>query len=125
MNQIKTTKAQSAEGLLSQAIETNGLIFSAGFIHITPEGSMVEGTTEEKFKVVMSNVTAVLEEAGVSLNDVVKVTLYVTDISILADLNKLYVTYFSEPLPAREAICVKALPLGASIEMSVVARKKI
>jgi 2-iminobutanoate/2-iminopropanoate deaminase len=123
MKEIKTTKAQSAVGLLSQAIEVNGLIFTAGFIHVKPDGLIVEGTTEDKLKQVMTNIEEVLTAGGSSLNDIVKATIYVTDMSILRDFNKLYVTYFSEPFPVREAVCVKELPLGASIEISVVAKK--
>lgn len=120
---VKTEKAQSAVGLLSQAIEVNGLIFTAGFIHVKPDGSMVEGSTEEKLKQIMTNIEEVLKADDSSLNDIVKATIYVTDMSILGDFNKLYVTYFSEPLPAREAVCVKELPLGANIEISVIAKK--
>lgn len=121
--EVKTNNAQSAPGLLSQALIANGLIFTAGFIHLTPDGKLVDGSVEDRFKQVMKNIEEVLKEANTSLNDIVKVTIYVTDISILKDLNKLYVTYFSEPYPVREAVCVKELPLGASIEISVVAIK--
>ena len=121
--EVKTNNAQSAPGLLSQALITNGFIFTAGFIHLTPDGKLVDGSVEDRFKQVMKNIEEVLKEANASLNDIVKVTIYVTDISILKDLNKLYVTYFSEPYPVREAVCVKELPLGASIEISVVATK--
>lgn len=121
--EVKSATAQSAPGLLSQAIEVSGFVFTSGFIHVTPDGKMVDGTTEEKLDRVMKNIKQVLKAADCSLNDVIKVTIYVTDISILPDFNKKYVTYFSEPLPAREAVCVAALPLGSSIEMSVVARK--
>lgn len=124
MKEIKTIKAQSAPGLLSQAIEVNGLIFTAGFIHVTPDGEMVEGSTEQKLDRIMTNIEETLKAAGASLDDIVKVTIYVTDMSILGDLNKKYVTYFSEPFPAREAVCVKELPLGAEIEISVVAEKQ-
>ncbi|MFZ1720993.1 MAG: Rid family detoxifying hydrolase [Microgenomates group bacterium] len=124
MREIKTDKAQSAVGLLSQAIEVNGLIFTARFIHVKPDGSMVNGPTEDKLKQIMTNINEVLKAGGSSLNDIVKATIYVTDMSILGDFNKLYATYFSAPLPAREAVCVKELPLGASIEVSVIARKQ-
>jgi 2-iminobutanoate/2-iminopropanoate deaminase len=123
--EIKTPKAQSAIGLLSQALEVSGFIFTSGFIHVTPEGEVVDGSTEDKFKQVMQNIEEVLRVAGADLNDVIKVTIYVTDMALLPDLNKLYVTYFKEPLPVREAVCVKELPLGAKIEISVVAIKKI
>jgi 2-iminobutanoate/2-iminopropanoate deaminase len=121
---IKTEKAQSAVGLLSQALVANGFIFTCGFIHLTPDGKLVEGSTEDKFRQVMKNIEETLKVADVGLNDVVKVTIYVTDISIMPPLNKVYVTYFNEPMPVREAVCVKELPLGASIEISVVAVQK-
>lgn len=121
--EVKTDKAQSAKGLLSQALISGDFIFTAGFIHITPDGKMVEGTTEEKFRQVMTNIDEVLKAAGAELDDIIKATIYVTDISIVPDLNNLYVTYFKEPFPVREAVCVKELPLGASIEISVIAAK--
>lgn len=72
----------------------------------------------------MRNIENVLLEAGSSLDNIIKATLYVTDISMLGEINKLYVNYFKgDTLPAREAICVKELPMGAKIEMSVVAEK--
>ncbi len=120
--EVKTESAQSAKGLLSQALIVNGFIYTAGFIHLTADGKLVEGSVEDRFRQVMRNIEEVLKAANVDLNDIIKVTLYVTDISILAELNPLYVTYFQEPFPVREAVCVKALPLGASIEMSVIAK---
>lgn len=71
----------------------------------------------------MTNVNAILEAAGAGLNDIVKATIYVTDMSLLPELNEAYPSYFEEPFPAREAVCVKELPLGASIEISVVAHR--
>lgn len=71
----------------------------------------------------MKNISAILAEAGATLDNVLKVTMYVTDMSVMPDLNKVYPSYFAEPYPAREAVCVKELPLGASIEISVIAGK--
>ncbi len=122
--EVKTDKAQRAKGLLSQALISGDFIFTAGFIHITPDGKMVEGTTEEKFRQVMTNIEEVLKAAGAELDDIIKAAIYVTDMSIMPELNKLYVTYFKEPYPVREAVCVKELPLGANIEISVIATKK-
>lgn len=119
--QIKTDKAQSAPSLLSQALVSNGFVFTSGFIHLTPDGKLVEGSTEEKFGQVMKNISEVLKAANADMNDIIKATIYVTDMTILPELNKLYVSYFTEPYPVREAVCVKELPLGASIEISVVA----
>lgn len=122
--EVKTDKAQSAKGLLSQALISGDFIFTAGFIHMTPGGKMIEGSTEDKLRQVMSNIKEVLKAAGADMNDILKATIYVTDMAILGNINKLYITYFQEPYPVREAVCVKELPLGASIEISVIARKR-
>jgi 2-iminobutanoate/2-iminopropanoate deaminase len=121
---VSTDQAPSAPHILSQAIISNGLIFVAGQIHALPDNTLAGGTTEEKVEQVMKNIKAILEAAGADMDDIVKVTIYVTDMAIMPDLNKVYPTYFTEPFPAREAVCVKALPLGASIEMSVIAAQK-
>lgn len=119
--QVVAPNAQSAPKLLSQALISNGFVFTAGLIHVTPDGKLVEGSVEDKLNQVMKNLSEVLKAANVDFNNVVKVTIYVTDISILPKLNESYITYFSEPFPVREAVCVKELPLGASIEISMVA----
>jgi 2-iminobutanoate/2-iminopropanoate deaminase len=69
----------------------------------------------------MKNIQAILNAAGAGLDSIVKVTVYVTDMAVMPELNKIYPNYFSKPLPAREAVCVKELPNGASIEISVIA----
>ena len=71
----------------------------------------------------MKNLKGVLEKAGVTLADVVKTTIYVTDMSNYADVNEVYASYFSEPYPARETVCVKELPLGARLEIAMIASK--
>src|SRR3990167_3135904 len=121
---VETSKAPSAPGLLSQAVVSDGLIFVAGQIHNKPDGTMIESSTEDKVHQIMKNLQAILNEANADLRDVVKVNVYVTDIAELPKLNEVYKTYFTqEPLPVREAVCVKALPIGASIEMSLIASK--
>lgn len=122
-NKISTDKAPRADSILSQAIVSNGFIFVAGQIHNQPEGEMVRGAVEEKMSQIMKNIEAILKAAEASLDNIVKVTIYVTDMAQMPDLNKVYPTYFSEPFPAREAVCVKELPLGATIEISVIAAK--
>lgn len=121
--QISTQNAPSAPAFLSQAIVSNDLIFVAGQIHSEPDNSLVGETVEEKLAQIMKNITAILTAANATLDDIVKVTIYVTDMSMMPELNKAYPSYFIEPYPAREAVCVKELPLGASIEVSVVAEK--
>ena len=118
---VETPNAPQAPGLLSQAIVSNGLIFVAGQIHSTPDGKLIEGSTEEKVHQIMKNLSEILKAAGADLSNAVKVTVYVTDIAELPKLNEVYKTYFSDPQPAREAVCVKALPLGATIEISLIA----
>lgn len=121
---IETTESPAAPGLLSQAVISNRTIYVAGQIHNTSDGKLIEGSTEEKAHQVMKNLDAILKAAGADFGNVVKVNVYVTDISEMPKLNEVYKTYFTkEPLPVREAVCVKALPLGASIEMSLIASK--
>lgn len=119
--QITATGAPNATQVYSQAIKTNGLIFVSGQIHNTPDGVLLDGTPEEKLAQIFKNITAILAAADATLNDIVKVSIFVADIADLPQINAVYASYFEQPLPAREAVCVKALPLGATIEVSVVA----
>jgi 2-iminobutanoate/2-iminopropanoate deaminase len=118
-----TPDAPGAPAFLSQALISNGLVFVAGQIHALPDNTLVGDTTEEKVAQVMKNIAAILKAANATLDDIVKVVIYVTDMAVMPDLNKVYPSYFSEPYPVREAVCVNALPLGASIEISVIAEK--
>ena len=118
-----TNDAPGAPAFLSQAIESNGFIFVCRQVHVTSDNTLVGDTTAEKLAQIMKNIEAVLKAANATLDDIVKVVIYVTDLSIMPDFNKAYPTYFKEPFPVREAVCVKALPLGAEIEVSVVAEK--
>lgn len=120
---IETDKAPNAKAFLSQAIATDKLIFVSGQIYSTSDGQLVGTTVPEKVKQIMQNISEILKAADSDLNNVVKVTVYVTDMSQMKELNEVYPTYFSEPYPAREAVCVKELPLGATIEISVIASK--
>ncbi len=105
----------------SQAIIAGNFVFTQGSIYLTPEGNLLEGTIEEQIHQIMKNLQAILEEAGVSFVDVVKTTIYVTDMSLYKTVNEIYGSYFSDPYPAREAVCVSELPLGAKVEMSMIA----
>lgn len=125
MKEVKTSKAQSAKGLLSQGIVVNDLVFTAGFIHIDPQGQLETGTVEQKLARIMNNIKEVLIAADSNLDKVVKATIYVTAMGTLAELNKHWANYFGEILPVREAVCVKELPLQAEIEISVVAVRSV
>jgi 2-iminobutanoate/2-iminopropanoate deaminase len=120
---ITTDDAPKADHILSQAVVSNGFIFVAGQIHSKTDGTLVEGSTKDKVDQIMKNIAAILKAAEADLDDIVKVVIYVTDMAVMPELNEVYPTYFSEPFPAREAVCVKALPLGADIEISVIAAK--
>ena len=118
-----TTKAPQATGPFSQAVKDGNFIYTSGQIYLTPEGKLLEGTLEEQINQVMKNLQVILQEAGVTFSEVVKTTIYVTDMSIYGKVNEIYGTYMTEPYPAREVVCVKELPLGAKIEISMVAVK--
>jgi 2-iminobutanoate/2-iminopropanoate deaminase len=118
---VSTDKADSVP-FLSQGIISNGNIYLSGQIYIKPDGTMVEGSVKEKFDQIMVNVTEILKAADATLDNVVKVVVYVTDMAQMPELNEAYKSYFvNDPFPVREAVCVAALPLGATIEVSVVA----
>jgi 2-iminobutanoate/2-iminopropanoate deaminase len=121
--QISTDSAPRADHILSQGIVSNGNIYVAGQIHSNPEGVMVEGAVNEKVDQIMQNISAILKSAEASFDNIVKVVIYVTDMEQMPEINEVYPSYFKDPLPVREAVCVKALPLGATIEISVVAEK--
>lgn len=107
----------------SQAIIAGNFVFTQGSIYLTPEGKLLEGTIEEQIHQIMKNLSAILEAAGVSFVDVVKTTIYVIDMSIYGKVNEIYGSYLSDPYPARETVCVKELPLGAKVEISMIAVK--
>ena len=120
---IHTDKAPKATGPFSQAVVDGNLVYTSGQIYLTTEGKLLEGTLEEQIHQIMGNLKAVLEAAGVSFQNVVKTTIYVTDMGIYGKVNEIYGTYFSEPYPAREVVCVKELPLKAAVKISMVAIK--
>lgn len=107
---------------ISKFREANSLIYTSGQVYLS-DGKLLEGTYEEKVHQVMKNLDSILKEAGTSFNKVLKATIYVTDMANYVKTNEVYATYFSEPFPAREVVCVKELPLGAEVEISVVASK--
>lgn len=122
--QVSTDNAPRAEHILSQAVVSNGTIYVSGQIHQKPDGTVIEGSVQKKVDQIMQNIAAILQAAHADLDDIVKVVIYVTDMAQMSELNEVYPTYFTKPLPVREAIGVQALPLGATIEMSVVAAKE-
>ena len=119
---ISTGKAPSAIGSYSQAIQVGNLVYTSGQIPIDPAtGAFVEGGIKEQTRRSLLNVKAVLEEAGLTMGDVVKTTVFMADMNDFADMNSVYAEFFSEPYPARSAVAVKTLPKGALVEIEVVA----
>ena len=119
---INTTKAPAAIGPYSQAIKVGNLVFTSGQIPIDPAtGNFVEGGIKEQTRQSLTNVKAILEEAGLTMANVVKTTVFMADMADFADMNAVYAEFFAEPYPARSAVAVKTLPKGALVEIEVVA----
>ena len=122
MKVISTKKAPAAIGPYSQAIQVGNLVYTSGQIPIDPAtGAFAEGGIKEQTRQSLTNVKAILEEAGLSMSDVVKTTVFMADMGDFADMNAIYAEFFSEPYPARSAVAVKTLSKGALIEIEVVA----
>ncbi len=119
---ISTKKAPAAIGPYSQAIQVGNLVYTSGQIPIDPAtGTFIEGGIKEQTRQSLSNVRAILEEAGLSMANVVKTTVFIADMADFADMNAVYAEFFAEPYPARSAVAVKSLPKGALVEIEVVA----
>lgn len=118
---ITTTQAPTAIGPYSQAVKAGHLLFISGQIPMDPEkGLLVEGSIKEQTHQVMQNIRAICEEAGASLGDVVKTTIYLTDLTQFKAVNEAYAEYFPEHPPARATVGVASLPLNAPIEIDAI-----
>ena len=119
---ISTTKASAAIGPYSQAIQVGNLVYTSGQLPIDPvTGNFPEGGIKEQTRQSLLNVKAILEEAGLTMGDVMKTTVFMADMNDFADMNAVYAEFFSEPYPARSAVAVKTLPKDALVEIEVVA----
>ena len=107
---ISSPKAPGAIGPYSQAIEANGIVFVSGQLPIDAATGMMAGDAEAQARQSLENIKHILEEAGLSMANVVKTTVFLADMSLFADMNKVYTTYFDGAFPARSAVAVKALP---------------
>lgn len=121
---ILTDKAPKPLGPYCQAVEFDDFIFCAGQIATNPATGVLDTSSiENETKQVMENISAVLNAAGVSTKNIVKGTIYMTDLGKFKQMNEVYGSYFKESPAAREAVQVAALPKGAHIEISVIAVK--
>lgn len=121
---ISTTNAPAAIGPYSQAVEANGTLYISGQLPVNPlvgkiEAENITDQTEQVFK----NIKALLDEAGYNFSDVVKSTVFLSDISNFAGMNDVYKKYYQTECPARSAFAVKDLPLGALVEIETIAAK--
>ena len=121
---INTSRAPAAGGPYSQAVEMNGTLFVSGQIAIDPEtGRMIDGDITAQTHQIFRNIGAILNEAGYSFVEVVKSTVFLSDISDFKAMNEVYSNFYFENQPARSAFAVRQLPLGALIEIETIAMK--
>ena len=119
---ISTDKAPAAVGPYEQAIRVGNFIFTSGQIPLDPStNKLIEGDISQQTKMVMENLKALLEASGSSLKNVIKATVFLTDLKNFEQMNKIYGEYFSASKPARSTIQVSALPKGAAIEIEMIA----
>ena len=123
MKEVRSNAAPAPVGPYSQAVEHDGWIFASGQIPLDPvSGELVGGEIEDQARQVLANLRAVLEAAGTSLDDVVRTTIYLIDLSHFPRINAVYAEHFTaEPRPARATVQVAALPLGAAVEIDAIA----
>lgn len=119
---IATTQAPAAIGPYSQAIEAGGMVFVSGQIPVDPAtGNFVEGGIKELTFRSLTNIKNILAEAGLTMDNVVKTSVFLADINDFAAMNEVYATFFTGTAPARSAVAVKDLPKGARVEIECIA----
>ncbi|MFT5504762.1 MAG: reactive intermediate/imine deaminase [Gammaproteobacteria bacterium] len=117
---IQTDQAPAAIGTYSQAVKVDQTVYISGQIPLDPQSMEVVDGIDNQIKRVFDNLQAVSEAAGGKLSDIVKLTIYLTDLSNFPTVNEIMATYFSEPYPARAAVEVSALPKGVGVEMDAI-----
>jgi len=121
---IKTSNAPEPIGPYNQAVKVGNMLFTSGQIALDPlTGELRTSNIIEETKLVMSNIKAIIEEAGMNLSNVIKVSIFIKDMNQFATINEVYGTYFTENEPARETVEVSRLPKDVNIEISVIASK--
>ena len=121
-NQINTAAAPAAIGPYSQAIEANGIVFVSGQLPIDPAtGAFAEGGIKELTRQSLTNMQAILAEAGLTMANVVKTTVFLADMADFAEMNEVYASFFEGVCPARSAVAVKTLPKEARVEIECIA----
>lgn len=119
---IRTTNAPAPIGPYNQAVAAGGFLFVSGQIALDPvTGQLSTGDIQTETKLVMENIKAVLTEAGITFDNIVKTTIFLIDMGQFAKVNEVYGQYFGENAPARETVQVSGLPKGVNVEISVTA----
>lgn len=121
MQVVSTPNAPQAIGPYSQAIKTNGMVYTSGQIALRPDGSFNDGDIKVQTTQVFENLTAVLKEAGSGIDKVLKTTVFLSDIDNFAAMNEVYAKFFGEHKPARSTVAVKTLPKNALVEIECIA----
>ena len=121
MEYVSTDKAPGAIGPYSQAVKANGMLFTSGQIAINPETGEMPAGVQAQTAQAIANIKAILAEKGATLDNVVKTTVYLAEMSLFGEMNEIYAQHFTEPFPARSAIAVKELPKSALVEIEVIA----
>lgn len=118
---INTQNAPAPIGPYNQAVKAGGFLFISGQIAIDPVTNNIEAkNVKEEAMQVMKNLKAILDEAGLNFNDVVKTTIFLSDMSLFAEVNEVYGNYMKENFPARETVAVKGLPKNVNVEISMI-----
>jgi len=121
---VSTDKAPKAIGPYSQAVTAGGMLFVSGQIPLDPgSGELVEGGIKEQTERVLENIKAIVEAGGGTMENVVKTTVYLTDLSLFAEMNEVYASFFSQNRPARATVQVAALPKNSLVEIDAIVRQ--
>lgn len=124
MKQIISQQAPAAIGPYSQAIQAGNTLYCSGQIGLDPESGTLQDGLKPQTEQVFQNISKVLAEAGMSYSNVVKTTVFLTDMTYFSTVNNIYQQYFVNPYPARSCVAVKELPKGALVEVECVAIKE-
>ncbi len=121
MTRIQTDKAPAAIGPYSQAVKVGNMIYTSGQIPMTADGELVSGDIHDQVRQILNNLEKVLEAAGSSLQQIIKTTIYLTDMDDFIAVNTVYGEYFSGAYPARTTVAVKTLPKNVDVEIDAIA----
>jgi 2-iminobutanoate/2-iminopropanoate deaminase len=121
LTRIQTDKAPAAIGPYSQAVKVGNMVYTSGQIPMTPDGELVTGDIHDQVRQILNNLEKVLEEAGSSLQQIIKTTIYLTDMDDFIAVNTVYGEYFSGAYPARTTVAVKTLPKNVDVEIDAIA----